>query len=67
MVDRHLRLKEVEAATGLKHSTIYELMAAGKFPKPIPVSARARRWIESEVAEYLAGCRAKRDAEAKAA
>lgn len=67
MIDRMLRLKAVMDATGLPRSTIYELIAAGKFPKPCRISPRAVAWPESEVAQYLADCRARRDDEVEAA
>jgi predicted DNA-binding transcriptional regulator AlpA len=34
---RFLRLPEVRAKVGLSTSTIYRLMAAGQFPRPIPI------------------------------
>jgi predicted DNA-binding transcriptional regulator AlpA len=36
-VRRFLRLYEVKRATGLGHATIYEWMARGDFPKPVPL------------------------------
>jgi prophage regulatory protein len=44
----------VEARTGLSRSTIYLRIAAGSFPKPISLGARAVRWLESEVEGWLA-------------
>jgi prophage regulatory protein len=52
MVNVVLRRAEVERATGLPRSTIYELMARGAFPKPIRLSARAVGWMESEIAAW---------------
>jgi prophage regulatory protein len=47
---RFLRRPDVEKATGLTRSSIYELMAAGKFPKPVPLTGgQAVAWIESEI------------------
>jgi len=49
-LQRMLRRKEVELATGLPRSTIYERMAAGKFPRPVfPDGARSARWLEAEI------------------
>lgn len=48
-----LRRKEVEARTGLKRSTIYEIMSSGNFPKPIKLGARMVGWLESEVEAWL--------------
>ncbi|UGY27173.1 AlpA family transcriptional regulator [Bradyrhizobium septentrionale] len=49
MLQRILRRPEVEAATGLKRSSIYEGMAAGTFPKTVPLSDKAVGWLESEI------------------
>ena len=38
------------------------MMAAGKFPKPIALSANTRGWIEAEVDEFLQQRIAERDA-----
>ncbi|MGM0584944.1 MAG: helix-turn-helix transcriptional regulator [Pseudomonadota bacterium] len=53
MAERILRRPAVLQATGLSTSTIYELMAAGDFPKPIRLSKRAVGWPESAVMEWL--------------
>lgn len=50
---RLLRLAEVIVMTGLSRSTIYELIAAGVFPRPIRIGARAVRWYEQEVLDYI--------------
>ena len=60
---RVLRLPEVEAVTGLKHSAIYEAIAAGTFPAPIALTASARGWIETEIDAWLDQRIAKRDAQ----
>lgn len=51
---RILRRKKVEARTGLSRSTLYALIAANKFPKPIQLTgAQSVGWIESEVDNFL--------------
>jgi predicted DNA-binding transcriptional regulator AlpA len=40
---RFLRLPEVRSRVGLSTSTIYRLMAAGQFPKPIPIDRASLR------------------------
>ncbi len=47
-----LRLKEVIAATGFCRASIYQKMKDGQFPRPIPISARSRGWLESEVLDW---------------
>jgi prophage regulatory protein len=53
-VDTFLRLAAVMKATGLGRSTIYELVAAGLFPRPVKISANGKAvgWPASEVAQY---------------
>ena len=48
-----LRLRDVEARTGLKRSHLYGLAARGEFPKPLKLGDRASAWVESEVAEWV--------------
>ena len=49
-----LRTPQVCQITGLKTSTLYELMQAKKFPRPHRISKRLVVWRESEVAEWQA-------------
>ncbi|NDW46708.1 AlpA family transcriptional regulator [Ruegeria sp. PrR005] len=44
---------EVEKLTGLSRSTIYALMADGKFPRPVRLTAKAVAWPESKIREWL--------------
>ena len=50
-----LRLPTVKTRTGLSRSTIYLRVAAGNFPKPISLGARAVGWIDAEVEAWLSG------------
>jgi prophage regulatory protein len=50
---RILRKPEVCARTGYPTSTLYTLMATGKFPRPIKLSARAVGWDERLVEEHI--------------
>jgi prophage regulatory protein len=61
-LERFLRRAEVESLTGLGRSTIYEKMAAGEFPKPVPISGGAVGWLESEISAWQAKRIAERDA-----
>lgn len=56
-----LRRPQVCAMTGLKVSTLYEMMKKGKFPRPISLSTRLVVWPEAEIAAWQAA----RVAEAK--
>jgi prophage regulatory protein len=55
-----LRRPEVERRTGLSRSTIYALIAARKFPKPVQLGPRAVGWLEDEVAAWIGGRAAQR-------
>jgi prophage regulatory protein len=54
MVEKHHRLPAVRAYTGLSTTTIYDLMAKGKFPRPVKLTGRAVAWPESKIADWLA-------------
>ena len=53
-IDRLLRREEVESRVGLKRSSIYREMRAGRFPLPIKVGPRAVRWPAREIEAWLA-------------
>ena len=49
-----LRRPQVQARTGIPRATMYELMAEGKFPKPIQIAGRrVVGWVESEIEDWL--------------
>ena len=54
MPEQHLRRPAVEAATGLSRSSLYSMMDAGEFPRPIRIGKRAVAWPESVVSAWLA-------------
>lgn len=58
---RLLRLPEVIQTTGIARTTIYDLIAAGRFPAPIPLTATARAWRSDEIDAWIAGRTADRD------
>ena len=58
---RLLRRRDVEALTGLRCSTLYDLMAAGRFPKPVSIGPRAVAWVDTEIAEWQEARIAERD------
>jgi prophage regulatory protein len=59
-----LRRADVERATGLPRSTIYDKISKGEFPKAIRLSARSVGWLESEIAAWQKARIAIRDGEA---
>lgn len=48
-----LRLKQVMDMTGLARSTIYKLIAEGKFPHQIELTERSCGWVLSEVERWI--------------
>ncbi len=55
LLEKLLRIAEIEAATGLDRSTIYRRINADPptFPEPVAIGARAVAWRASEVAEWI--------------
>lgn len=64
---RLLRLPEVQRLTGLGRSSVYDLIAAGRFPRPVALTSSARAWVEVEVLQFVAARIAARDAQGGAA
>src|SRR5262249_13225011 len=64
---RVLRAPAVEEATGMRHTAIDEMVAAGEFPPPAGVrdGGRAKIWFENEIRAWQAWRRAVRDGVAK--
>jgi prophage regulatory protein len=58
---RILRLPDVEVLTSRKRTAIYDDMAAGTFPKPIPLGGRAVGWLEDEIIAWMKARTAERD------
>jgi prophage regulatory protein len=67
--DRILRLPAVIELTGLGRSAIYQAIARGRFPRPVPLAPgnRARGWLASEIAAHQQRCVAERDAPPRSA
>ncbi len=51
--DRMIPCRRVEELTGLSKATIYRLIKKGDFPPPYKVGARASRWPERVVREWI--------------
>jgi prophage regulatory protein len=50
---RVLRLPKVVDKVALERSCIYRLIAAGDFPAPTKLTARASGWFEDEIDAWL--------------
>lgn len=57
-----VRLPEVIERTSLSRSTIYEMMAQGRFPRPVKLNLRSNGWVESEINDWLDSRVAEREA-----
>ena len=53
MAETLLRRPDVETRTGLSHSTIYDWIKKGEFPKPVKLGTRIVAWKESDIAAWM--------------
>lgn len=60
-VERLLSVRETMARTGLKRSTLYEMIRDRRFPKPVPLTPRCTAFVESEVRKWIVERIASRD------
>jgi len=56
-----IRLPDVKRLTGLSTTEIYRRIAEGRFPKQVPLGAKATAWVESEVRGWVVARIAERD------
>jgi prophage regulatory protein len=56
-----LRIRDVGRITGLPTSSIYELMAKGKFPRQVRLGPQRVCWVEAEILEWQRERIAERD------
>jgi prophage regulatory protein len=64
--DEILRRPQVIKRTGLPVSSLYRMMDAGEFPKPIHIGERSVGWFAGEIDAWLEQRRAERDAKVSA-
>ena len=53
MLDNLLRIRDVIEATGKSRSAIYTDIAAGNFPRPVPIGKRSVAWPTSAIAKWI--------------
>ena len=53
MEEIFIRRKALEAKLGLSCSTIYAMMAADKFPRPIKIGRRAVGWRNTDIQAWV--------------
>lgn len=51
-VDFLIPRKTVEKLSGLSRATIYRLIKAGKFPRPLSIGTGSVRWRQSDVTAW---------------
>ncbi|WP_298813202.1 AlpA family phage regulatory protein [uncultured Sphingomonas sp.] len=56
------RERELQAVTSLSRKAREDAMRAGTFPKPVPLSTKARGWLVSEIEQWIEERKAARDA-----
>lgn len=54
MEARILRMAEVQKLVGLHKSTIYRLIDANEFPKPIKLGPNSVGWLREEIDKWIA-------------
>lgn len=52
MATRLLRMRQVLEMVGLSKSQVYRMMQQAKFPLPIQVSERCKRWLLEDVESW---------------
>jgi len=52
VIDYLITRKTVEKLSGLSRATIYRLIKAGKFPRPLSIGSGAVRWRQSDVVAW---------------
>lgn len=63
--DRFMRLRDVCGVAAISSTTVYDLIAKGKFPKPVHVEPTIVRWSFREVQGWVRDMKLKRDARLK--
>lgn len=61
MSKRILRIESASVKTGVPVNSIYAMVRAGEFPKPVPLSDRRSGFLENELDEWIDARVAARD------
>ena len=48
-----LKSEEVSELVKLSRPTIYKMMSAGRFPRPVKIGSRAVRWRRADVEAWI--------------
>lgn len=52
---KFLRMPEVLDRVGISRPTLYRMISAGKFPKPVRIGERSSGWINREIDAWVEG------------
>ena len=63
-MDKLLTMREVETATGLSKSAVYNRISLGTFPQPVKIGAKSSRWRESDLQAWVDSLPRRGDADA---
>lgn len=58
---RFLPVKEVVRRTSLSRATVYRLVEAGIFPRPVALTGARTAWVEAEITTWMQSRLASRD------
>ena len=50
-------MKQVRALTGYSRSTVYDLIAKGRFPRPCSLPRARVKWRKTDIDKYIAKLR----------
>ena len=53
VMDKLMTARDVMAAVRLSRATIYNLLAAGEFPRPVRIGSKSVRWRASDIAAWV--------------
>jgi prophage regulatory protein len=63
LTERFINMEEVRRRVALSKTEIYRKMAAGKFPRPVPLGTQKVAFVESEVVAWMEARLAAREAQ----
>lgn len=55
MANRFIPMDEVIDRVSFSKTHIYRKIAAGTFPRPVPLGPHKVAWLESEISDWMAG------------
>lgn len=56
VMEKFLRLKQLQEVVGLRRSAIYDRIQSGTFPAPVSLGGKAVAWPASEIEAWIDEC-----------